>query len=82
MNRVARLRTAFGAGTVRALLLGANLGAQPRSYLARPEGLELEPFCGREGVTAGDEREPAGEILSAAEGSSGRERSGSPQAKS
>ena len=29
-------------------------------------GIELEPLCGRERVTAGDEWEPAGEILSAA----------------
>ncbi len=36
--------------------------------LARPEGLELEPFCGREGVTAGDECKPAGPALSLPKG--------------
>src|SRR5579872_959484 len=34
--------------------------------MAEAEGFELEPFCGRERVTAGDERKPAGEILSTA----------------
>ena len=39
-------------------------------------GLELEPFCGRERVAAGDEREPVGEILSPGEGPLTKKRTG------